>query len=688
MGFLIKYHFQITIKRIKRVLERLVLTEHLFVIIAALVIGTLSGFGTILIRALIKEISGFAFWGQGSFLENVKAAPWYLRILVPTMGGLIVGPIIHFLAREAKRSGVPEVMQSVLIRGGYIRPRVALIKAITTSITIGTGGSVGREGPIVQIGSSIGSTIGQFLNVSSQRMKTFVGCGAAAGIAAAFNAPVAGALFAVEIILQDFAFAQFSPIVISSVMATVISHGFKGNFAEFLLPEYTLTSYTEMWFYLLMAILLAVIGFIFIKTIYLSEDIFDKKIRIPVYLKPAIGGLMVGLIAIAFPDIMGVGYESVNNALHGKTIGVLAIVLVLVKIVSTSITLGSGGVGGVFAPCLFLGAMTGVFFGGVIHGFFPEITSNAGAYALVAMGGLVSAVTHAPITAIIMIFELTNNYTIILPLMITCIISTALCSTLSRESVYTLSLVRRNVHIKYGSETDVMKSLFVKNIFSRSMETMQEDLTFDQVINQLLTAQDPYFPVLSKQGQLCGIISLHNIKEVLYEKDVLAEVLIAGDIAERDVITATPNDDCQSVLEKLNKSRLQGIPVVDAIDSTRLLGMIWRRDIYLAYHKEIQRRDLASSFASQITTKSAGNTVHFMEGYSLAEFEVPSLFVGKSIKGLNIRAKFGVDIILIHHHGKKEPKQTTIPQPDYVFSADDSILALGQIGKINLVKSL
>ncbi|MBU2510371.1 chloride channel protein [bacterium] len=672
----------------EKCLDRVKLTENLFVIIAALLIGALAGFGTILIRVMIKEIADFSFPGNGTILENIKNAPWYWKILVPLIGGAIVGPIIHLFSKEAKRSGVPEVMQSVLIRGGYIRPRVAIVKAITTAITIGTGGSVGREGPIVQIGASIGSTIGQFLNVSAQRTKTFVGCGAAAGIAAAFNAPVAGALFAVEIILQDFAFAQFSPIVISSVMATVVSHGFKGNFAEFSLPGYQLVSYHEMWFYLFMALLLAVIGFIFIKSIYLVEDLFEDRIKIPVYLKPALGGALVGIIAIFFPDIMGVGYESINNALHGETIGTLALMLVLVKIVSTSITVGSGASGGIFAPSLFLGAMTGVFYGGIIHRFFPTITAAPGAYALVAMGGFVSAVTHAPITAIIMIFELTNNYTIILPLMITCIFSTAISSKLSRESVYTLNLMRRNIHISHGSEIDIMKSIFVKDVFTKIDNSIPENLSFSEMINRLLTSKEPYLPVLTAQKELVGIVSLATIREFLFEKDLLADVMIAGDVAEKNLVTAFPQDNCQTVLEKLDQSGLEGIPVVDASNSNQLKGMIWRRDIFAIYNKEIKRRDLATSFASQISSSQTDSTVHFMEGYSLAEISVPRPFIGKSLKELQVRARFGVDIVLIKEKGKKQSSNVSMPHPDYLFQEGNAILILGEIGKINLLKSL
>jgi CIC family chloride channel protein len=258
--------------------ERAKMTEHTFMIIVAIIIGILAGYSAILIRWLIKTISNISFSGPGNFLDNVIAAPWYWKILIPAIGGLIVGPIIYFFAPEAKGHGVPEVMQAILLKGGNIRPRVAIIKAIASAISIGTGGSVGREGPIIQIGSSLGSTVGQFFRVPTRRLKTLVGCGAAAGIAAAFNAPIAGALFAVEIILMDFAVAQFSPIVISSVMATVISHSYEGKFSAFHVPPYQYVSPYEIGFYFLLGAITGLAAYLFIKLLYFSEDYFDNKL--------------------------------------------------------------------------------------------------------------------------------------------------------------------------------------------------------------------------------------------------------------------------------------------------------------------------------------------------------------------------------------------------------------------------
>jgi CIC family chloride channel protein len=687
VSFLNKIYYSLS-RRYLLFIKKIKMTENAFIIGIAIIIGILAGFGAILFRAMIKAISDISFSGTGNLLNNIIATPWYIKLLAPAAGGLVIGPLIYFFAKEAKGHGVPEVMESLILRGGVLRPRLAFFKAVVSSICIGTGGSVGREGPIVGVGASLGSTIGQLFRVSPSRMKTFVGCGTAAGIAGAFNAPIAGAFFAVEILLGDFTFRQFSPIVISSVMATVISHNFEGNIIAFQVPQYQLTSPYELLFYFTLGLLCGAVSYLFIKALYFSEDIFDKSLNIPPYLKPAVGGLLIGIIALYFPHVMGVGYDSIDLALQGKIFWYFAFILIFIKIIATSISIGSGGSGGIFAPSLFLGSMLGFSFGLFIHGYFPNITALPGAYALVAMGGLVAGSTHAPITAIIIVFELTNDYSIILPLMITCIISTLLSAKLSRESIYTLKLLRRNIHIKDGAEINVMKSILVKGVYTPHVETIEEYSNFNDVVNRVISGQDPYFPVIDRKGYLTGIISIHDIKDHLFERDTLQNVLIARDIAFENVERVSLEDNCQTVLEKLSEHNLEGIPVVDSRNHERLIGMIWRKDVLDAYHKEIERRDITSTFASRITRKNIDQDVHFMEGYAIIEIAAPKNFVGKTIKELNIRAVYGVDVILIRTNTQQGSKIKAIPNPDYRFSYDDSLVIAGEIGKLNLIKSI
>lgn len=687
-GFTFSGIFTSLSKKTSGIVERAKLTEHTFMIIVAIIIGILAGFAAIGIRFLIESISHLSFPGELSLLQNIIDSPWYIKLLIPVAGGLIVGPLIYFFAPEAKGHGVPEVMQAILLKGGKIRPRVAIVKAIASAITIGTGGSVGREGPIIQIGSSLGSTVGQFFRIPSKRLKTLVGCGAAAGIAAAFNAPIAGALFAVEIILMDFAVAQFSPIVISSVMATVISHAFEGNFAAFQVPGYHLASPYELVFYFILGALGGVASWLFIKVLYASEDFFDNRFNFPEYLKPIVGGLAIGITALIFPQVMGVGYDTINNALHGNLVWYLALGLIFVKIIATSLTLGSGGSGGIFAPSLFIGAMLGNFFGSFVHQYFPDITGFPGAYALVAMGALVAGTTRAPITAIIIVFELTNDYKIILPLMITCIMATIISSRLSRESIYTLKLLMRNISIKEGTETNVMESIYVKDVFTNEYNSISATDNFSQVVNKVIRGTGPEFPVLTENGNLVGVLSIYDIKDYLFERDSLQNILIASDIADLNFDFVHPDDNCNIALEKISRLGGDGLPVVDPSDKKKLLGMIWRKDIQDEYQKEIERREITSSLASSITMKDEEKNIHFLEGYSINEIKIPPSFTGKSIRQLNIRAKYGVDVLSIKRPAERGHEINAIPNPEYTFAENDRMVIAGEIRNINLLKNL
>jgi CIC family chloride channel protein len=664
------------------------LTEHTFMIIIAIIIGALAGFSAIIIRALIEWITDISFLGHGSILQNITDSPWYIILFVPALGGLIVGPIIYFFAPEAKGHGVPEVMQAIFLKGGKIRPRVALIKAFASAVSIGTGGSVGREGPIVQIGSSLGSTIGQFFKVPTKRMKTLVGCGAAAGIAAAFNAPIAGALFALEIILMDFAVAQFSPIVISSVMATVVSRAFEGDFAAFKVPHYELVSPQELVFYLILGIFAGVVSYFFIKVLYSFEDWFDAQEKIPEYYRPVIGGLGVGLIGLLAPEVMGVGYDTINFSLNGNIVWYFALILVFIKILATAVTLGSGGSGGIFAPSLFMGATLGASFGAAVHLLFPAITATPGAYALVAMGGLVAGTTRAPITAIIIVFELTNDYHIILPLMITTIISTIISSYFTRESIYTLKLVRRGINIKDGSEVNVMKSIFIRDIYDSDFVAIHPEDKFNTVVRKVVQSHGQEFPVLKDNGEIIGTISVETIKDFLFENDELQEVLVAADVYEPKYETVSLDDNSNLAMEKMRKYDWESLPVTDSENSKKVIGVVHIKDIQDAYYKAIERIDLADSFASSIRKTDEGDELHFMEGYSVLQIHVPKQFVGKSIKELNIRARFGVDILSVKTVSKKSAQIKAIPSPDYVFQENDSIILAGEVKNINKIKIL
>ncbi|MBW1861549.1 MAG: chloride channel protein [Deltaproteobacteria bacterium] len=559
--------------------------------ILAVIVGLAAGFGAVGFRYLITFIQSI-FYGPGDdFIELARSTPWYFRIWVPALGGLVIGPLVYFLAREAKGHGVPEVMEAVALRSGIIRKRVVFIKSLTSAICIGTGGSVGREGPIVQIGSAIGSTIGQLLRVSADRIRTLVGCGAAAGIAATFNAPIAGTMFAIEVILGDFGLAIFSPIVISSVVATAVSRHFLGDTPAFIVPAYELISVWELPLYVILGLFCAVAAVTFTTLLYRSEDIFDH-LRFPEYLKAALGGLILGVMGLLFPHILGVGYAAIDLSLMEGLSLWLLFVLALCKILATSITIGSGGSGGIFAPSLFIGAMVGGFFGTVAHQIFPEATASPGAYSIVGMGAVVSGTTHGPLSAILILFEMTGDYKIILPLMIACIISSMASSQLLEESIYTLKLARRGVNIRDGKEINVLKSIRVKDVMNSEVETIPENLSLGRLAEKISKSKYNSFPVVVGDDNLTGILSFFDCRDVIFDKN-LKELVVAKDLATPEVVTVSLDDNLYNALEKITLKDFSILPVVSPDNPSQLLGVLTRRDIIGAYSKAVIKKSIS-----------------------------------------------------------------------------------------------
>jgi len=648
-------------------------------VLIALIIGVLGGFGAIFFRFAIKFFQG-AFFGTWNYsLNYVLSLPWYVKLFSPVIGGLIVGPIVFKFAREAKGHGVPEVMESILLRGGRIRPRVMIAKIAASAVTIGSGGSVGREGPIVQIGSAIGSVLGQMLKITGSRLRTLVACGTAAGIAATFNAPIAGALFAVEIILSDFGISQFSPVVVSSVSATVISRHFIGDFSAFAIPQYQLTSVFEMIPYAILGILSAFVALGFISILYKTEDLFEK-IKIPDFLKPALGGLIIGIIAVKFPQIFGVGYDTISLALNGKLAWYFLLFLVFLKLFVTSITIGSGGSGGIFAPSLFLGATLGGFLGTIVHNLFPAITSTPGAYALVGMGAVAAGAMHAPITSILIIFELTNDYRIILPLMITCIISVLITSKIRRDSIYTLKLARKGINIFQGQETNVLHSLLVSKVMKSDYEVVYADTPLTKLLDLTVNSSHPNFFVVDKKDELLGIISIFDLRKILYKSELLDPIIIAYDLLIPLKKHFTTDDSLDIVMKAFSEIGIDEFPVVDKENRLKLVGCISKDDVIEIYNSEMLRRDMVTSFSSYINLIPEYKQISLRDGKILSEIHVPDEFINKTLKEINIRDRYGIEVILIKQGGKdedNEEKELIFPTPEYEFNKDDSILIIG-----------
>jgi CIC family chloride channel protein len=416
------------------------LPEQNYLIVLAVVVGVITGLGSVGFIQVLEWVAGVARGPIAASLGRFGSAQ---LVLLPALGGLMVGPIVYRFAREAKGHGVPEVMTALATREGRIRKRVVTVKVIASSLTIGFGGAAGREGPMVQIGSAIGSTIGQWTKLTPNNVRTLVTCGAAGGIAATFNAPIAAAIFSMEVLIGRI-HTDFLLVLLTSLSSCMVARYFLGNFPAFMAPTYDLVSPGELPLYFLMGTLMGAAAIGYVRLLYWSEDAFAAW-TFPEYLKPAFGGLMVGLILWVFPQIYGAGFPAVESALWVRFSWQLLLGLFVAELLANCATLGSGGSGGVFAPSLYMGAMLGGAYGSVVHGFFPEWTAGSGAYAMVGMAAFFAATAKAPTTSILILFEMTNDYRIMLPLMAATVGSVYVSHRMSPYSVYTLKLKRRGI---------------------------------------------------------------------------------------------------------------------------------------------------------------------------------------------------------------------------------------------------
>ncbi len=558
--------------------------ETRLLVFLAVAIGIGSGLGAYGFRWLIGAVQ-HVLWQRGASLLRWPALG---TVLVPTVGGALVGPIVYWFAREAKGHGVPEVMLAVAEQEGRIRARVVFVKALASALCIGSGGSAGREGPIVQIGSALGSALGQWLKLPISLLRTVLAAGAAGGIAATFNAPIAGVLFSLEVILREFSARAFSVLVLASVTATVISRALLGNNPAFSVPIYELKSPWELLFYALLGGLAALVAKAFIWFLYRCEDTFDAW-DIPEYLKPIVGGFCVGLIGLVLPQVFGVGYETVERVLRDSVPAGLLVALVLGKLVATSLTLGPGGSGGVFSPSLFMGAALGRGVGDFFHWLFPAVTATSGGYALVGMAAVFGGAAQAPITSILILFEMTGDYRIILPLMTAVVISGLVSHFFSPETIYTIKLRRRGIDILAPRRPDPLAQVRVGAVMAREVVTLKEDLPFRDLLEELRRHPYSSFPVVDGENRLEGILGYGELREVLTSEPPNPS-LTARDLMRKPPPVCYPEDTLTEVTEKFRIANLGRLPVVPKDDPTRLIGVISHTDVLAAYGRLVLGR--------------------------------------------------------------------------------------------------
>ncbi|MHB8532525.1 MAG: chloride channel protein [Solirubrobacteraceae bacterium] len=552
----------------------------------ALLVGAGAGAGAVGFRYMILGFTEL-FTGHRDYSSAGHAANalvpglgmWFV-LGAPVIGGLIYGPLVSRFAPEARGHGVPEVMYAINRLGGRMRPQVPIVKSLASAICIGSGGSVGREGPIVQIGSALGSVAGQALRLPEAQLRLLVACGAAGGISATFNAPIAGVFFALELILRNFETRSFGLVVLSSVTADAIGRAAFGSHPFLTLPSFSFSSPVELVLYALLGVLATGVGLGFVRVLYSGEDIADRlwKER-PEWLRPAAGGLLLGLLLLAVPQMYGVGYPVLQSAVAGHYVLLALVGLLAAKILATSLTMWIGGSGGVFAPSLFMGAMLGSAYGQVAHRLLPHLAAAPGAYGLVGMGAVFAAAARAPITAVIIIFELTGDYRIILPLMFAIVLATALANAMTRDTIYTLKLRRRGINIDQPSQPSRMAQIPVAEAMSAPPHPLTPSEPLAVVVTRLAADGAQALPVIDAHGHLLGVVAASDAEQALDEDQDCRYT--AGTLA-RDTPELRADETLEDAVHALAVSDEQGLPVI-AANGEQLVGWLTHQQLLRAY---------------------------------------------------------------------------------------------------------
>ena len=623
-------------RSLRLVLQRAGFQSNWYLVVLAAGVGTVTALGAWGFTWLLQVITwAFLGWWAGTSAHGLPPSgeathaasevvaalggwTWVLLVAAPTLGALLCGIIVHFGAPEAKGHGVPEVMIALYRKKGRIRPQVALFKSIASALTIGSGGSAGAEGPIVQIGSAIGSNVGRYLRISPEHTGTLLGCGAAAGIAAVFNAPIAGIFFVLEILLRDFSVRTFTPIVIASVFSASVTRAIKDAigtsehagavFQVSGLLEHYEFALVELPYFFVLGIVCGMVAVMFILALDWSEGVYDR-IKIHPIIKPVTGGLLLGIMSVGVlaighpiggdspvPAYYGNGYDFIRSAISHEfyvdavsdwlMLGLL--VVMVLKLVATCLTLGSGGSGGVFAPSLFLGAALGGGFGMAANALdvFGVAVSPA-AFALVGMAAMVAGTTHAPLTAIIMLFELTEDYKVILPIMLAAVLSTVIAQVLLPGSIYTLKVRRRGVRIGHLSDLTVLRRISVADVPLARAVTVRPEDPAQRLLNLAEMHGDEDFVVVDRENRYVGMITGEDLRMTLLQVEALP-LLVVSEIMRTDLPTTTRDETLDQVMDEFSRHNASSLAVLDVDGDGRVLGVITRSRMMRQYHMALQ----------------------------------------------------------------------------------------------------
>lgn len=649
------------------------LGEGAALLLPAALVGVAGGLGAIGLHWIIDRLAALASAGDGS-VAALANAPWYLRLGAPALGGLVAGAALWLLAGGARARGLPEVIRAASSDGGRLSPREALVEAGAAAVAIGAGCSAGREGPLVQLGAGAGSALGRLLGISGEKAITLLGCGAAAGFAATFDAPLAGAVLAIEVVIGAASIRVFGPVVVASIGAAMVCRAALPGRPVLPVPGLEIAEpAVELPLFLLLGAAAGLVGAGFTRGLSLLEALRERA-PLPAWLAPALGGAAVGGVAVLAPEVLGAGYGTMGAALRGEiALGALA-ALGLLKLLATGLTLGSGVPGGVLTPCLFAGACLGGAFGLLAERLLPGSTGGPGAYALVGMGATLAAAAHAPVTAILLLFELSSDAAMALPLMLAGVVAATLSSRAMPASILTAGLARRGVAPRRSLEAELMRSTKVRTILRPFAETLPPTAPLGEVLAAALRGSLPHQYVVDAANRPVGTIALSHVKSIVGESGLDEALLVAADVMKTPVVAVSLEDSLETAMRHLSRMDVEALPVVDATGA--LAGCVTRHDVLVFFEHEILKDEaLGMKFASGGRPEEA-RFIELPEGHTVALIEVSGLLAGKTLRELDLRATAGINVVGIRVR-TAEGIERLAPEPRRALEPGEILVAVG-----------
>jgi CIC family chloride channel protein len=670
---------------VKRYSDRISLPEYTSFSFFAILIGMAVGLAAVFFHNAIDFFNDLFFeqTAEGLYFLGTAAV-----ILLPAIGMLIQSAMIKATPEIAKKRGVAEVIKSVALRGGYIPLRTTLFHFIAPVICIGSGNTVGPEGPAAQLGGGVASKIGSVLKFSDSKRRMFTAAGAGAAISAIFNTPLGGIFFALEIVLlNDFHTPTFSALILASVTASAISRIFLGNTSVFLFSDPGMIDYSQLYLFIILGIFAGILSLLFINYSSAAERIIKKKLlkKMPQWLLMTSIGLLVGIAGYFYKDIFGIGYDGINHILESNYTLQIAAILLALKFILVPLVLYSGGFGGLFAPSLFMGACFGYIFSITMNNLFG-LDLNPTVFILVSMGAVLGGINSIPISSILIIFEMTKDYSFILPLMLAVVVSTMLVQLKLKGSIHVKHLEQQGFNISHGRETNILRSIRVEDVMNTDIILVSEKSGLASIVTNMIDNPRGSIYIVNDQDEVVGMITESELRPIITEYEHLREMVVAKDIMKGDIKKVDKNQDLDFVMKMFEKARAEEFPVVDT-ETNKILGTISRHDLITAYNRESLKYNLAGGLAQELKTISPSAISNVAEGYSIAERNVKSEFVGKSLAELRIRNRFGLEILMIKKvksplEFEQEKSEILIPKPDYIIKENDKLVIFGEDDKI------